>query len=136
VQEVRTAAHPSPSIDHSRPSLVQIVRSSQTSMSAPRPPPPLRRRQQCRPARHDPDSRSRSSFPPNPKTASRRVVYKDKDSKDSDIESEDNDDDDEHPRSEEGKRPLTTHRAVLASVVGSSHVSLGASQNFLLCCWQ
>jgi Ino eighty subunit 2 len=54
----------------------------------------------------------------------RRVVHKDKDL-DSDVESEDEDDD---PRGGEGKRPLTTRQAVLASVVGSSHVSLGASQ--------
>jgi len=52
-----------------------------------------------------------------------RAVHKDKDL-DSDIESED-DDEDDHPR--DGKRPLTTRQAVLASVVGSSHVSLGAS---------
>ncbi|KAI0291270.1 hypothetical protein BC826DRAFT_1106026 [Russula brevipes] len=49
----------------------------------------------------------------------RRAVHKDKDL-DSGIESED--DDDEQPR--DGKRPLTTRQAVLASVVGSSHVSL------------
>jgi Ino eighty subunit 2 len=60
----------------------------------------------------------------------RRVVHKDKDP-DSDVESEEDDDDDEHPRGGEGKRPLTTRQAVLASVVGSSHVSLGASQTFL-----
>ena len=62
----------------------------------------------------------------------RRVVHhpKDKDL-DSDVESEDEDDDDEHPRGAgEGKRPLTTRQAVLASVVGSSHVSLGASRDF------
>ena len=52
----------------------------------------------------------------------RRAVHKDKDL-DSDVESED--DDDEHPRDADGKRPLTTRQAVLASVVGSSHVSLG-----------
>jgi Ino eighty subunit 2 len=62
----------------------------------------------------------------------RRVVHKDKDFKDSDVESEDDDDDDEHPRGGEGKRPLTTRQAVLASVVGSSHVSLGASH--ISCC--
>ncbi len=54
----------------------------------------------------------------------RRVVHKDK-VLDSDIESED--DDDDQPRGGDGKRPLTTRQAVLASVVGSSHVSLGAS---------
>ncbi|KAH9981561.1 hypothetical protein BJV74DRAFT_879232 [Russula compacta] len=52
----------------------------------------------------------------------RRTVHKDKDL-DSDIESED-DDDDEQPRRGDGKRPLTTRQAVLASVVGASHVSL------------
>lgn len=59
----------------------------------------------------------------------RRVIHKDKDL-DSDVESEDEDDD---PRGGEGKRPLTTRQAVLASVVGSSHVSLGAfrTQDFL-----
>ncbi|KAI9507129.1 hypothetical protein F5148DRAFT_1276325 [Russula earlei] len=50
-----------------------------------------------------------------------RAVPKDKDL-DSDIESED--DDDDIPRSGNGKRPLTTRQAVLASVVGSSHVAL------------
>jgi hypothetical protein len=59
----------------------------------------------------------------------RRVVHKEK-NPDSDVESEEDDDDDEHPRGGEGKRPLTTRQAVLASVVGSSHVSLGASQTF------
>ena len=59
----------------------------------------------------------------------RRVVHKEKDP-DSDLESEEDDDDDEPPRGGEGKRPLTTRQAVLASVVGSSHVSLGASQDF------
>jgi Ino eighty subunit 2 len=39
--------------------------------------------------------------------------------KDSDIESEDYDEDD-HPHGRDGKRPLTTCQAVLASVVGSS----------------
>ncbi len=63
----------------------------------------------------------------------RRIVHKDKDL-DSDIESEDEDDDDEHPRGGEGKRPLTTRQAVLASVVGSSHVSLGTSRIFLSGC--
>jgi hypothetical protein len=68
----------------------------------------------------------------------RRAANKDKDFKESDIESEDEDDDDEHPRGGEGKRPLTTRQAVLASVVGSSHVSLGAfeSQTFPLGFWQ
>ncbi|KAH9954181.1 hypothetical protein BC827DRAFT_1386900 [Russula dissimulans] len=50
------------------------------------------------------------------------AIHKDKDM-DSDIESEDNDEDD-HPRGGDGKRPLMTHQAVLASVVGSSHFSL------------
>lgn len=58
----------------------------------------------------------------------RRTVHKDKDL-DSDIESED-DDDDEQPRRGDGKRPLTTRQAVLASVVGSSHVSLGVFFSF------
>jgi Ino eighty subunit 2 len=58
----------------------------------------------------------------------RRAVHKDKDLN-SDVESED--DDDEQPRGADGKRPLTTRQAVLASVVGSSHVSLGASLHFL-----
>ena len=64
----------------------------------------------------------------------RRAATKDKDFKESDVESEDDDDDDEHPRGGEGKRPLTTRQAVLASVVGSSHVSLGVFefQTFLL----
>jgi Ino eighty subunit 2 len=53
----------------------------------------------------------------------RRAVHKDK-ALDSDVESED--DDDDQPRGD-AKRPLTTRQAVLASVVGSSHVSLGHS---------
>ena len=57
-------------------------------------------------------------------TRVRRAVHKDKDL-DSDIESEDSDAD--RPRGTDGKRPLTTRQAVLASVVGASHVSLGAS---------
>jgi Ino eighty subunit 2 len=60
-------------------------------------------------------------------TRVRRAVQKDK-SLDSDIESEDSDGD--RPRGADGKRPLTTRQAVLASVVGSSHVSLGASLRF------
>jgi Ino eighty subunit 2 len=59
----------------------------------------------------------------------RRAANKDKDFKESDVESEDDDDDDEHLRVGEGKRPLTTRQAVLASVVGSSHVSLGAFES-------
>ena len=51
----------------------------------------------------------------------RRAVHKEKDI-DSGVESED---DDDQPRGG-AKRPLTTRQAVLASVVGSSHVSLGA----------
>jgi hypothetical protein len=52
--------------------------------------------------------------------------------KDSDFESEDKDDHDAHPRDGEGKWPLTTRQAVLASVVEPSHVSLGVqSQTFL-----
>ena len=51
----------------------------------------------------------------------RRAAQKDKDP-DSGVESED---DDDQPRGG-AKRPLTTRQAVLASVVGSSHVSLGA----------
>ena len=53
----------------------------------------------------------------------RRTIHKDK-ALDSEIESEDSDAD--RPRGADGKRPLTTRQAVLASVVGSSHVSLGA----------
>lgn len=49
----------------------------------------------------------------------RRAAHKDKDP-DSAVESED---DDDQPRGG-AKRPLTTRQAVLASVVGSSHVSL------------
>jgi Ino eighty subunit 2 len=60
-------------------------------------------------------------------TRARRAVHKDK-ALDSDIESEDSDAD--RPRGADGKRPLTTRQAVLASVVGSSHVSLGASPSF------
>lgn len=62
-----------------------------------------------------------------PRVVCRIVVHKDKDLG-SDVESEDDDDDDEHPRAGGGKRPLTTRQAVLASVVGSSHISLGTSQ--------
>jgi hypothetical protein len=43
---------------------------------------------------------------------------------DGDIQWED-DDGDDHPSGGDGKRPLTTCQAILASVVGSSHVSLG-----------
>jgi Ino eighty subunit 2 len=57
-------------------------------------------------------------------TRVRRAVHKDK-SLDSDVESEDSDGD--YPRSTDGKKPLTTRQAVLASVVGSLHISLGAS---------
>ena len=46
--------------------------------------------------------------------------------KDSDFESDDEDNHDEHPRDGEGKWPLTTRQAVLASVVGPFHVSFGA----------
>jgi Ino eighty subunit 2 len=56
----------------------------------------------------------------------RRAVHKEKDL-DSAIESED---DDDQPRGG-AKRPLTTRQAVLASVVGSSHVSLGACTLFV-----
>ena len=45
---------------------------------------------------------------------------------DSDFESDDEDEHDEHPRYGEGKRSLTTRQVMLASVVGPSHVSLGA----------
>ncbi|KAF8267480.1 hypothetical protein EI94DRAFT_1321419 [Lactarius quietus] len=55
-----------------------------------------------------------------PTRVRRAAAQKDKDP-DSAIESED---DDDQPRG--SKRPLTTRQAVLASVVGSSHVSLGA----------
>ncbi|KAH9955062.1 hypothetical protein BC827DRAFT_1271997 [Russula dissimulans] len=53
-----------------------------------------------------------------------RAIHKDKDL-DSDIELEDDDDDDDDPRDGDGKRLLTTRQAALASVVRSSHVSLG-----------
>ncbi|KAH9039821.1 hypothetical protein EDB85DRAFT_224034 [Lactarius pseudohatsudake] len=53
----------------------------------------------------------------------RRAAHKEKDP-DSAIESED---DDDQPRGG-AKRPLTTRQAVLASVVGSSHVSLDAKR--------
>ena len=52
------------------------------------------------------------------------AIHKDKDL-DSNIESEDSDAN--HPCGTDGKRLLTTCQAVLASIVGSSHVSLGAS---------
>ncbi|KAH9957206.1 hypothetical protein BC827DRAFT_714941 [Russula dissimulans] len=51
-----------------------------------------------------------------------RAVHEDKDL-DSDIEPE-VDDEDDHPRDGVGKRPPTTRQVALASVVGSSHVSL------------
>ncbi|KAN0137816.1 hypothetical protein V8E53_004300 [Lactarius tabidus] len=57
-------------------------------------------------------------LPTQKPTRVRRSVQKEKDP-DSGIESED---DDDQPRG--AKRPLTTRQAVLASVVGSSHVSL------------
>ncbi len=55
----------------------------------------------------------------------RCIVHKDK-VLNSNIESEDDNDDDE-PHGGDGKRPLTMHQAVLVSVIGSLHVSLGAS---------
>jgi len=58
-------------------------------------------------------------LPTQKPTRVRRAIHKDKDP-DSAVESED---DEDQPRGG-AKRPLTTRQAVLASVVGSSHVSL------------
>ena len=54
----------------------------------------------------------------------RPVVHKEENFKDNDVESGDEDHDDENLRGGERKRALT-RQAMLASVIGSSHVSLG-----------
>ena len=119
VQDVRNRSHFS-SIRH------QIIDTSQQSdldeLSSPSVSPP--------PVQTTPSRSSRLKITlklptqTQKPTRVRRAVHKDK-NLDSDIESEDSDDD--RPRGIDGKRPLTTRQAVLASVVGSSHVSLGAS---------
>jgi hypothetical protein len=87
------------------------------------------------PARHD--SISSSSFPKIKAAAGAPHHPYGRDFEHSDVEpGDEDDDDDENPCGREGIQPLTTRHVVLASIVGSSHVSLGASQTFLLGCRQ